>query len=739
MFDSKYTSDKLEMHEGLDGIRHSPAMYIGNIESPEGARNMFFEIFSNSIDEAIAGHANQISVKLFRRNIVSVSDNGRGIPFDLNKKHGLSGVEMIFTKTHAGGKFSADNYKVSSGLHGMGATVVNALSRWVRVYISNGTQVHKVIFHRGIKVYENTIAFKTNKGSHVSFCLDRDIFHYGFTLKSIQTELIDNAFLLPGVKFKLCTQEDNYQYLSHRGLAEYLEISIGKTSTYGPIITINDETKEGSCFVNLCWIEKNGFVPYLWCNNTRQTDGTHLTGFKRGIARGLTKYIAEFHQKLAPVIEANDIREGLVTAIAVKSKDAKYASQTKERLVTQSIRKLVEDAVFEGIYRYMIENPIPAKNIITKITRSSLIRRRMVELKSTIVKSEQEGLSVMPGTLSDCRSKDLESNEIYLVEGLSAAATLKDIRNKEYQAVLPLRGKVINAYKHEVARLMKNDIVQNIVNALGIGAGLLNGDLSKLRYGKIIIAADPDVDGKHIVVLAYTLFYVLSPALYSAGRVFMAEPPLYAIKSQGKLQYYYSDLDLLKRYLALRYDKYSLTDTEFNTLEAIYSRSSHININNLDALEAILIAKRRHIQSFYSYPNKHITYFSEQSQWVIKTNGLVTNYEAIADALIKPFSEELVSAFIKIRVKIGEPKLLASIHSQMHAFKNSASVKRFKGLGELEADELDITCVRPESRSLKKLEISDWEDAGKTIDMFMGKDISDRKACIISKIHEELS
>lgn len=548
-----YDASQIQILEGLEAVRKRPGMYIGSISS-RGLHHLVYEIVDNSVDEALAGFCTQIDVTINVDNSITVVDNGRGIPVDTQKKAGRPALEVVFSTLHAGGKFGGDGYKVSGGLHGVGASVVNALSEWTKAKVYRDGKIYEVLFARGAIVKEMRITgecAKEKAGTEVTFLPDKEIFEetvYEYDI--LRTRLRETAFLTKGLRITLTDdreekRHDEFHY--EGGVKEFVQyLNRGKTPLYSNTIYCEGERED--VYVEVSMQHNDAYTEniYSFVNNINTPEGgTHLTGFKNALTKTLNDYARK--NKLLKESENNlsgeDIREGLTAIISVKVKNPQFEGQTKQKLGNSEAATAVNSVVSEQLTYFLEQNPMVARQICEKSINAQ--RARVAARKARDItrrKSALDGMS-LPGKLADCSSKIPQECEIFIVEGDSAGGSAKSARKRETQAILPLRGKILNVEKARLDRVYGNAEIKAMITAFG--TGIHNDfDISKLRYDKIIIMTDADVDGAHIDTLMLTFIYRFMPELIKKGHVYLAQPPLYKLEKNKKVWYAYSDEQL---------------------------------------------------------------------------------------------------------------------------------------------------------------------------------------------------
>ena len=569
--ESNYDANQIQILEGLQAVRKRPGMYIGST-STRGLHHLVYEIVDNSVDEALAGFCTEIDVSINEDGSVTVIDNGRGIPTGIHKKAGIPAVEVVFTILHAGGKFGGGGYKVSGGLHGVGASVVNALSNWLEVEISRDGKIYKQRYERGNVIYKLKEVGKTDKtGTKVTFMPDDTIFDdVIFDYKVLRTRLREMAFLTKGLKINLedkregKEQRESFHY--EGGIKEFIAyLNKTKTALYDKIIYI--EGNKDDIYVEVAMQHNDSYneLTLSFVNNINTPEGgMHLTGFKSAITKVFNDYARsnKILRDKEENLSGDDLREGLTAIVSIKIPEPQFEGQTKQKLGNAEARTAVEGLVTEKLTYFLEQNPQVAKAIVGKAVVAQRARMAARKARDVARKSTLETNMALPGKLADCSDPNPKNCEIYIVEGDSAGGSAKMARNRMYQAIMPIRGKILNVEKASIDKVLANAEIKTMINAFGCGFSEGYGndfDISKLRYDKIIIMADADVDGAHISTLLLTLFYRFMPELIFEGHVYVAMPPLYkVIPSKGKEEYLYDDAAL---------EKYRKTHTGSFTLQ----------------------------------------------------------------------------------------------------------------------------------------------------------------------------
>ena len=549
---AEYGADQIQILEGLEAVRKRPGMYIGST-SLKGLHHLVYEIVDNSVDEALAGECSHIEVFINEDNSITVVDDGRGIPVGINKKSGLPAVQVVFTVLHAGGKFGGGGYKVSGGLHGVGASVVNALSEWLEVLVETDGKAYKQRYERGKVITELTEIGTTERhGTTVTFLPDKDIFEETvFDYGTIKHRLREMAFLTKGLRISLTDRReegkktDSFHY--EGGIMEYVSyLNKNQTVLYDKIIYC--EGKKGTVQVEVALQHNDGYNEgcYSFVNNINTPEGgTHLTGFRNALTKTFNEYakIMKLVKDSDPALTGEDIREGMTAIVSIKIPEPQFEGQTKQKLGNSEARGAVETIASEQIMIFLEQNPAVGKMIVEKALLAQ--RARDAARKARDLTRRKTALEYMnlPGKLADCSDKNPDNCEIYLVEGDSAGGSAKDARDRATQAILPLRGKILNVEKSRLDKILENKEIQSMITAFGTGIHD-DFDISKLRYKKIIIMTDADIDGAHIDTLMLTFIYRFMPELIRKGHVYLAQPPLYKVEKGNKIWYAYNDKEL---------------------------------------------------------------------------------------------------------------------------------------------------------------------------------------------------
>lgn len=551
-----YDANDIQVLEGLEAVKKRPGMYIGST-GPKGLHHLVYEIVDNGIDEALAGYCDKIEVSILPDNIIQVIDNGRGIPVGIQPKLGIPAVTVVFTVLHAGGKFNNDGgYKVAGGLHGVGASVVNALSKWLEVEVYDGKNIYKQRFEGGKIITDLEIIGTTDKtGTKITFKPDGDIFKETteFDFTTLETRLREQAFLNAGVNIELKDERDpeniiksNFCYEGGiKSFVEYIHKRKALNVIHEDIIHVSGKQEDDSAEAEIAMQYNESYSEFIlsFANNINTTDGgTHEEGFKRALTRVMNDYARKFNllKEADKNLSGEDLREGLTVIISVKLKEAQFEGQTKAKLGNTEIRTLVDNIITNKLRTYLEENPATAKAIFEKAIAASHAREAARKARDLVRRKSALENASLPGKLADCQSRDATKTEIYIVEGDSAGGSAKGGRDRKFQAILPLWGKMLNVEKARLDKVYGNDKLTPVITALGCGIGE-EFNLEKLRYGKIIIMADADVDGSHIRTLLLTFFFRYMRPLIDAGHIYIAQPPLYRLTKGKKHRYAFSD------------------------------------------------------------------------------------------------------------------------------------------------------------------------------------------------------
>ena len=556
--EKKYSADSIQALEGIEHVRMRPSMYIGDVSS-RGLHHLVYEVVDNSIDEALAGHCDAISVTITKENGIRVKDNGRGIPVDMHKKEGVSALEVVMTKIGAGGKFDKDSYKVSGGLHGVGVSCVNALSIYLKATVYREGKIWEQEYSKGKKTKEvEEVGETTDRGTQVEFSPDKEIFDdIVYSYDTLSARMRELAYLNKGITIVLTDERENAEdgnfksetFFSERGLSEFVEFLDGtREKLIEKVVAIEGEKDNIPVEVAMIYNTSYSENIHSYVNNINTHEGgTHLTGFRRGLTNTLKKYAENsgMLDKLKFEIAGDDFREGLTAIVSVKVAEPQFEGQTKTKLGNREVSAPVSQAVSEMLSNYLEENPGDAKKIIEKVILAATARHAARKAREMVQRKNPMGGAGLPGKLADCASKDPAKCELFLVEGDSAGGTAKQGRDREFQAIMPLRGKILNVEKAMVHKIFENEEIKNIYTALGVRVGTEEDskalNLEKLRYHKAVIMCDADVDGSHIQTLILTFFFRYMREMIENGYIYIATPPLYLVRKGKQAKYAWDD------------------------------------------------------------------------------------------------------------------------------------------------------------------------------------------------------
>ena len=781
-----YGADSIKVLRGLDAVRKRPGMYIGDTDDGSGLHHMVYEVVDNAIDEALAGHCDIVIVKLNADGSVTVTDNGRGIPVDIHTEEGVSAAEVIMTQLHAGGKFDNNSYKVSGGLHGVGVSVVNALSEWLELVIFRNEKQHQITFKMGeaagpLEIIGDAVG---QSGTHVTFMPSTEIFaHINFEFSTLEHRLRELAFLNSGVRIRLADERTAdgavSEFYFDGGLSAFVEYLNRSRNSLHPTIIANSERDDITVELALAWTDSFHENTLCFTNNIPQRDGgAHLAGFRGAMTRVVNNYAQQsgIAKKEKVQLTGEDSREGLTAIVSVKVPDPKFSSQTKDKLVSSEVRPVVENAVADCLTQWFEEHPADAKRIVSKAYEAAAAREAARKARDLTRRKGVMDIASLPGKLADCQERDPAKSEVFLVEGDSAGGSAKQGRDRANQAILPLRGKILNVERARLDKMLSSVEIGTLITALGAGVGNADMDVEKIRYHKVIIMTDADVDGSHIRTLLLTFFFRHMRPLIEKGYLYIAQPPLFRAK-RGQSEVYLKDqreLDIylmdagLKDAVLITADGNQMAGADLVDVANLAVATSRLietvgrQLGNRDVIEQAAIAGlinpamldnakaaedlANRLEAKADSLEKGWSGMIEQTDngpaIVVQRRLRGITERHVIDRRIVATGEarRLNEAATHLQTIYGKPASLRYANQQItingpselsqlifQTGRKGAQISRYKGLGEMNPSQLWETTLDPEQRILLQVTIDQEDEADNAFSTLMGEAVEERR------------
>jgi len=763
MADANYGASNIKVLKGLEAVRKRPGMYIGDTGS-RGLHHLVYEVIDNSIDEAMAGHCDTINVTLTKKGTALVSDNGRGIPTDMHPTEGMSAATVVLTVLHAGGKFDKDTYKVSGGLHGVGVSVVNALSAELKMTIYREGKIHEQSFKQGIPQEPLAVTGETRKhGTTIEFAPDPTIFTdtLVFDYDYLARRFKELAYLNPNIKIRFKDERNGADETYHfeGGIKQYVEDINKKTTVASAFVFsaegVQAENEDNKVEFDIAFMYNDSYEEKLasFVNNIRTPNGgTHEAGFRAGLSRVISNYNTQNgNAKEKDVkISGEDIREGLIAIVSARVPEPQFEGQTKGKLGNTYVRAIIQKLTYEMISKYFEENPLEAKAIVQKALTAARGREAAKKARELTRRKDVMSVGTLPGKLADCQSKDASISELYLVEGDSAGGSAKQGRDRVFQAILPLKGKILNVEKSRLDKILKSEEITNMITALGCGIGEEFNE-EKLRYHKIIIMTDADVDGSHIQTLLLTFFFRYLPDIVKNGYLYLAQPPLYRYK-KGKKEIYFKDDRVMNDFLIEQgVEVLGLENIGHNDLVNYFKMVDHY-VTSLNALERryALVDLIRHfienpdviaknqddllteVERFLAVAGNNIlskTMTADTIHLFVQTDNGLEELKIDDSLFATPHFEEASYVYNKLKewdLDI-EGDMLENLAAVTDYAKKGSYIQRYKGLGEMNPEQLWETTMTPENRVLLRVTVEDIDAASDAFSLFMGDEVEPRR------------